>query len=109
MRYFLLLMGIFSTFCGLIYNDFLSIPLNLWGGSCYNFRTGKKLSPNCVYPVGIDPVWYISKQELQFMNSIKMKISVILGVFHMMLGLVQKGINAKYFGDKHDFLHEFVP
>lgn len=43
------------------------------------------------------------------MNSIKMKISVILGVFHMMVGLVQKGINAKYFGHKHDFLHEFVP
>lgn len=40
MKYFLLLMGIFSTFCGLIYNDFLSIPLNLWGGSCYNFKTG---------------------------------------------------------------------
>lgn len=43
------------------------------------------------------------------MNSIKMKISVILGVIHMMMGLVQKGINARYFGNKLDFVHEFIP
>ena len=43
------------------------------------------------------------------MNSVKMKLSVIFGVFHMMLGLVQKGINAKYFGDRIDFVHEFIP
>jgi V-type H+-transporting ATPase subunit a len=61
LRYLFLLMGIFSTFCGFIYNDFLSIPLNLWGGSCYNFKTGKKLYSECVYPIGVDPVWYISK------------------------------------------------
>jgi len=52
-------MGIFSTFCGLIYNDFLSIPLNLFG-SCYNFETGQRISSNCVYKVGIDPIWYVS-------------------------------------------------
>jgi V-type H+-transporting ATPase subunit a len=31
LRYLLLLMGIFATFCGLIYNDMTSIPLTLFG------------------------------------------------------------------------------
>jgi V-type H+-transporting ATPase subunit a len=104
----LLMMGFFSVFCGFMYNDFLSIPLNIFG-SCYNMETGKRLSPNCVYPAGIDPVWYISQQELGFLNSVKMKIAVIFGFGHMMMGLIQKGINARYFGNKIDFWHEFVP
>lgn len=33
-RYMLLMMGFFAFFCGFMYNDFLSIPLNLFG-SCY--------------------------------------------------------------------------
>jgi V-type H+-transporting ATPase subunit a len=108
MRYMLLMMGFFAVFCGFMYNDFLSIPLNLFG-SCYNLETGTRISPGCVYPAGIDPVWYLSEQELNFMNSVKMKMAVIFGVFHMMLGLVQKGINARYFGNSIDFWHEFVP
>ena len=53
------MMGFFATYCGFIYNDFISFPLNLFG-SCYNTTTGQRLSPDCVYPFGIDPVWYIS-------------------------------------------------
>lgn len=34
-RYFLLLMGIFSAFCGLMYNDMTSLPLMIFGESCY--------------------------------------------------------------------------
>lgn len=33
-RYLLTLMGFFATYCGFIYNEFLSIALNLFG-SCY--------------------------------------------------------------------------
>mmetsp|Transcript_32659 Transcript_32659/g.31867 ORF Transcript_32659/g.31867 Transcript_32659/m.31867 type:complete len:110 (+) Transcript_32659:1497-1826(+) len=72
-RYLLLLMGLFSTYCGLIYNDFVSIPLTL-ASSCYDLthtaNTTHKgnhtigASAECVYPIGVDPAWIVSKNEL---------------------------------------------
>lgn len=35
MRYLLLMMGFFATYMGFIYNDFMSIPLHLFGDGCY--------------------------------------------------------------------------
>jgi len=61
-RYLFLLMGFFATFTGFVYNDMMSLPLNLFG-SCYeSAMQGKDLIilPNCVYPFGIDPRWYIT-------------------------------------------------
>lgn len=36
--------------------------------------------PDCVYPIGIDPKWYVSHNEVTYFNSLKMKVAVILGV-----------------------------
>jgi len=61
-RYLLLLMGFFAMYSGLLYNDFASIPLDLFG-SCYNIQGRKgafasNVDPaTCVYPVGVDPAW----------------------------------------------------
>lgn len=64
---------------------------------------------NCVYPFGLDPKWYVASNELTFMNSLKMKISVIFGVGQMTLGIVLKGLNAIYFEKKLDLIFEFIP
>jgi V-type H+-transporting ATPase subunit a len=108
MRYVILLMGFFATFCGLLYNDFMAIPLTIFK-SCYNFETGERIDEDCTYPVGIDPIWYETKQELVFMNSFKMKVSVILAILQMSLGIFLKASNALYFKNYLDFFHEFIP
>ena len=110
MRYILLLMGFFSFYCGFMYNDFVSFPLNIWE-SCYDYKTGEKIKskPHCIYPAGIDPVWYISKQEITFTNSLKMKLAVIFGVCHMCLGIIQKAANSVYHKRWLDFCFEFIP
>ena len=97
LRYIVILMGFFATYCGIVYNDFMAIPI--WAfDSCYELKTLEStdathetaehhhtpmeavLKEDCVYPIGVDPVWYMGKNELAFLNSLKMKISVILGV-----------------------------
>ena len=43
------------------------------------------------------------------LNSLKMKLSVIVGVSHMALGVMMKGFNALYFRKMVDFIFEFIP
>ena len=113
-RYFFLMCGFFAFFNGWIYNDFFATPLGIFG-SCYENKkneNGKIVGErkgNCVYPIGLDPKWYAASNELAFLNSFKMKMSVIIGVLQMILGLFLKGINGIYFGDYIDFFFEFIP
>lgn len=76
-RYLLLFMGVCAMFCGLMYNDFMSMAVNFFG-SCYDEDNIK--IPKCTYPVGMDPVWNASNNKLQIYNSLKMKLSIIFGV-----------------------------
>jgi V-type H+-transporting ATPase subunit a len=108
-RYLLLMMGFFSLFCGFMYNDFMSIPLDI-AGTCYKDVGGvATLKPDCVYPIGIDPKWYAAKNELTFINSLKMKTAVIFGVAQMLLGIFLKSLNAIYKYDFIEYLFEFWP
>ena len=110
-RYIILLMGIFSVYCGLIYNEFLSIPLNLFN-SCYSPENHEKIivkTNNCEYQFGIDPIWGNSENQLTFVNSFKMNLAVIIGVLHMLFGILIKGINSINFKKPLDFLFEFIP
>ena len=114
-RYLFLFLGIFAFYNGWIYDDFFSMPLGIFG-SCYdnvrNENTGKLEAvrrKNCVYPIGMDPKWYVASNELAFLNSFKMKMSVIIGVSQMILGIFLKGLNGIYFNDSLDFICEFIP
>jgi V-type H+-transporting ATPase subunit a len=49
---------------------------------------------DCVFAFGVDSIWKVSDNQMQFVNSLKMKISVIIGVTHMMLGLLVRFING---------------
>jgi V-type H+-transporting ATPase subunit a len=114
-RYLLLLMGFFSTFSGIIYNEFASLPLFI-GNSCYNKKLQSpaetiytKEDSNCVYSLGIDPIWHIVDNKIQFLNSYKMKLSMMFGVLHMILGIVLKGLNAHFNKDSLTFYAQFLP
>jgi V-type H+-transporting ATPase subunit a len=111
-------MGFFATFCGFMYNDFASIPL-FFRSSCYDIKydeEGYLISPQnpaqldgCVHTFGLDPVWYLTTQEITYLNSIKMKLAVIIGVAHMSLGVAMKGFNSAFFKRITDFVFEFIP
>jgi V-type H+-transporting ATPase subunit a len=109
-RYLLFSMGVFSFYCGLVYNDFLGIPWKLFG-SCY-VRTHKRferIDDECTYPLGFDSTWFMAKEEVGFMNSFKMKLSIIVGVTHMMGGIFLKAMNSVFFKNYIDLIFEFIP
>ncbi|XP_023409476.1 V-type proton ATPase 116 kDa subunit a 1 isoform X2 [Loxodonta africana] len=182
-RYIILLMGVFSIYTGLIYNDCFSKSLNIFGSS-WSVRpmfisnwTEETLRGNPVlqldpavpgvfggpYPFGIDPVlgfrltcfrktlvdlsrihesslgnqtflpalrisetpnnidpgktyfqdsfpiWNIATNKLTFLNSFKMKMSVILGIFHMMFGVTLSLFNHVYFKKPLNIYFGFIP
>jgi V-type H+-transporting ATPase subunit a len=49
------------------------------------------------YPFGVDPVWRGTKTELPYLNSLKMKMSILIGVTHMNLGILMSLYNNNYF------------
>ena len=113
-RYFFLLCSIFAIFCGFMYNEFFAIPLNLFG-TCYTSEKNGELilekikGEKCVYPIGLDPSWIGTNNELTFSNSLKMKLSIIVGVLHMMLGIFIRGINNLNKKNMIAFYFEFIP
>lgn len=111
-RYLILMMGFFAVFCGLMYNDFMSIPIEI--SSCYEFvQQGStyagRVIDGCMYSFGMDPSWYLASNELTYFNGFKMKMSVIFGVAQMSLGIFMKALNSCYFGRLVDFFFEFIP
>jgi V-type H+-transporting ATPase subunit a len=64
--------------------------------------------PNCTFPMGVDPVWSLSDQKITFSNGIKMKMSVIMGVLHMQMGIFIKGTNSIYHGRWADLFTEVI-
>ncbi|XP_075971244.1 V-type proton ATPase 116 kDa subunit a 1-like isoform X3 [Anticarsia gemmatalis] len=123
-RYIILLMGLFSMYTGLIYNDIFSKSLNIFGSSWRNNYNQSTLMSNKLlqlnpdswdylqtpYPFGIDPVWQLAEaNKIIFMNAYKMKISIIIGVFHMLFGVCLSLWNHIYFKRRISIYVEFIP
>lgn len=112
-RYLIFGMGMFSIYTGLLYNDCFSIPID-WFGSNWEYanetvENAHVIDKNWVYPFGVDPGWKGAENELDFYNSLKMKISVILGVSQMVLGICLSAFNALHFKKPYTFYFEFIP
>uniref|UniRef100_A0A8C0FC78 V-type proton ATPase subunit a n=1 Tax=Bubo bubo TaxID=30461 RepID=A0A8C0FC78_BUBBB len=130
-RYLILLMGIFSMYTGFIYNDCFSKSFNIFGSSWHIIPMFKNstwnkdvLLDNTVlqldpavpgvysgnpYPFGIDPIWNVASNKLTFLNSYKMKMSVVIGIVHMIFGVVLSLFNHIYFKKYINIILQFIP
>uniref|UniRef100_A0A674BUW7 V-type proton ATPase subunit a n=1 Tax=Salmo trutta TaxID=8032 RepID=A0A674BUW7_SALTR len=130
-RYLILLMGLFSVYTGAIYNECFSRGLSPFSSGWHvgpmfeneewnatitflinNFLS---LDPNITgvftgpYPFGIDPVWGMSNNHLTFLNSYKMKMSVIIGVIHMTFGVCLAFFNYIHFNQLSSVFLVLIP
>jgi len=126
-RYIILMMGAFSIYTGFIYNDIFSKSMNIFGSS-WTVGTNRTVEiltyphveagfnpgdpedwSNVPYPVGIDPMWQLALNKISFLNTYKMKMSIIVGVSHMMFGVVLSIFNHIYFKRWERIFCEFIP
>ena len=62
-----------------------------------------------VYPYGVDPAWYGTANQLAFFNSLKMKMSVVIGVSQMVFGIALSYLNHARNGDRVSIIFEWIP
>ncbi|VDK35215.1 unnamed protein product [Taenia asiatica] len=131
-RYIILLMGAFSIYTGMIYNDIFSKSANIFGSSwfpLFDNRTLERsealqLNPDAhigsepastgmfagfPYAFGLDPVWQVSHNMIMFTNSLKMKMSIILGVLHMLFGILLGAFNYRFFKNSLSIYCDLIP
>lgn len=132
-RYIILLMGLFAVYTGLIYNDCFSRSFNIFGtGWDLNVNWGsiskaavesylkeddakgvmldpKKTYSGIPYYFGMDPIWQMAVNKLTFINSFKMKLSIVFGVTHMIFGVCLSFFNHRHFKKPLNIFSEFIP
>uniref|UniRef100_A0A8D0L6B3 V-type proton ATPase subunit a n=1 Tax=Sphenodon punctatus TaxID=8508 RepID=A0A8D0L6B3_SPHPU len=129
-RYLILLMGAFSIYTGFIYNECFSKATTIfpsawsvatmanhseWSSEYLAAHPVLTLDPNVTgvfkgpYPFGIDPIWSLASNHLTFLNSFKMKMSVILGIVHMSFGVLLGVFNHIHFKHGYQIGLVFLP
>ncbi|KAK9704632.1 H(+)-transporting V0 sector ATPase subunit a [Basidiobolus ranarum] len=114
-RYIILLMGLFSIYTGLIYNDIFSRGMPIFkSGWNWPVPTQEKeiidaTFNGSTYPFGLDPSWHHTDNFLLFTNSYKMKMSILFGVLQMSCGVILTVFNHVHFKDTYAIWAEFVP
>ncbi|MCJ1314653.1 H(+)-transporting V0 sector ATPase subunit a [Agyrium rufum] len=115
-RYIMLMMGVYSIYTGFIYNDMFSKALTIipsqWKWPT-DFEEGQtvqaSLKGDYRFPFGLDHAWHEAENELLFSNSLKMKLSILLGWCHMTFSLCLSLINARHFKSPIDIWGNFIP
>ncbi|XP_065838972.1 V-type proton ATPase 116 kDa subunit a 1-like [Oscarella lobularis] len=137
-RYVIFLMGLFSMYTGLIYNDCFSKSFDVFGSrwilhftesdykrlnasgkvwqlnpieNYYNGSNSQISHSQAPYPFGMDPIWQetLSENAITFTNTFKMKMSVIIGVIHMTFGIFLSLTNHLFFKNYISIIGEFIP
>ncbi|XP_010889943.2 V-type proton ATPase 116 kDa subunit a isoform X1 [Esox lucius] len=129
-RYLILLMGLFSVYTGAVYNECFSKGLSPfpsgwhiqpmfqhynWSDETLKGNRYLTLDPNVTgvflgpYPFGIDPIWRLANNHLTFLNSYKMKMSVIIGVIHMTFGVCLSFFNYIHFNQLSSVFLVLIP
>lgn len=70
--------------------------------------TVSRVNSDCTYIMGSDPVWGITSNKLSMSNGVKMKMSVVFGVLHMMIGVLHKFTNTIYHGHYAHMITECI-
>ncbi|KAF1757977.1 hypothetical protein GCK72_014435 [Caenorhabditis remanei] len=132
-RYIMMLMGLFSIYTGFLYNDAFAKSFNVFGSgwsNSYNetqldwwiaraYRKKREFALELVpeksfdyektYPFGVDPIWNIADNRLSFLNSMKMKASVVIGITQMTFGVFLSVLNHIHFKSYIDVITNFIP
>lgn len=134
-RYIMLMMGLFAMYTGFIYNDIFSKPFTFFSSQWewpQDIKEGQlveaSLKGNYRFPIGLDWNWHEAENGLLFSNSMKMKMSIVLGWSHvckplsfswvhsltnrwvqMTYALCYQYINARHFKSKVDIIGNFIP
>ncbi|KAK7003907.1 V-type proton ATPase 116 kDa subunit a isoform 1-like isoform X2 [Biomphalaria glabrata] len=121
-RYIIMMMGAFSIYTGIIYNDFFSKSVNIFGSQWHPVIKQEEWESDDIqlnpvtshynvtaYPIGIDPIWQAAMNKILFLNSLKMKMAIILGVIHMLFGICLQIFNHVHFKNYIDIFIRFIP
>ncbi|BAE58186.1 vacuolar H+-ATPase V0 sector, subunit A [Aspergillus flavus] len=115
-RYIMLMMGLFSMYTGLIYNDIFSKSFTIFSSQWKwpeiihpGQAVEASLKGDYRFPFGLDWNWHEAENSLLFTNSLKMKMSILLGWSHMTYALCLQYVNARHFKSKVDIIGNFLP
>lgn len=118
-RYIALVIAVFSSFTGLIYNEAFSKSMPIFD-SAWTFRkpeSWQKKRPISTtlndngyrYPFGLGWAWHGTENDLLFSNSYKMEMSIILSWAHITYSLCFSYLNASHLKKHIDIWGNFIP
>ena len=111
-KWLLFFAAISAMYCGLIYNECFGLPIYMTKSAWIQNQTHPSewyRRPGYVYPFGIDPEWLFKDNELIFLNSYKMKLSVVMGMCQMIFGMFLQLIKHIYRKDVREIIVTWIP